>query len=47
MSFCNIIWDTMNDLQISAKDMGNTSKIFWDQDGYAYVTEESIVYSFD
>lgn len=27
--------------------MGNKSKIFWDQEGYAYVTDSNTVYSFD
>ena len=43
-SECIIFWDTKDDNQSQAFDVGLNSKVFWDQDGVPYVTENDIIY---
>jgi hypothetical protein len=43
-SDCVITWDIDKNVEIESFDLGLESKIFWDSDGKAYITEDKKVY---
>jgi hypothetical protein len=43
-SDCVITWDVTKNIEMESFDLGLESKIFWDSNGKAYITEDEKVY---